>query len=155
MPTERTNKLSRRALLAAGSGAVTIAMWPLKSFAAQQDMDAARQELFGDRPVKEGRVTLKMPPIAENGNSVPLSVEVDSPMTEADHVRRIVILSPRNPLPLIAEFEFSPRSGRAAAATRIRLGGTQRIIAIAEMNDGTLWSGGVETMVTLAACVVL
>ncbi len=132
-----------------------IAASPLRSFAAQADLERARRELFGDRPVTEGRVSLKLPPIAENGFSVPLSVDIDSPMTADDYVKRVAILSPRNPLPLIAQYHFSPQSGCASVEARIRMSGTQTIQAIAEMSDGTLWSGSQETVVTLAACVVL
>jgi sulfur-oxidizing protein SoxY len=134
---------------------VLVAASPLRSHAEQADLDQARRELFGMRPVTEGRVTIKLPPIAENGYSVPLSVEVDSPMTKEDFVKRVAILSPRNPLPLISQFYFSPDSGRAKVDARIRMSGTQSIQAIAEMNDGSLWSGSRETVVTLAACVVL
>ena len=147
--------LNRRDLLALGTGTVLVAASPLSSHAEQADLDQTRRELFGMRPVSEGRVTIKLPPIAENGYSVPLSVEVDSPMTEQDFVKRVAILSPRNPLPLISQFYFSPGSGRAKVDARIRMSGTQSIQAIAEMNDGSLWSGSRETVVTLAACVVL
>ena len=146
--------LNRRDFLALGSGVVTISAMPLKSFAAEVDLERARRELFGVRPIQEGRVSVTLPPIAENGYSVPLSVIVDSPMTAADHVKRIAILSPRNPLPVIAQYHFTPRSGRAAVDARIRMSGTQAIQAVAEMNDGTLWSGSMETVVTLAACVL-
>lgn len=147
--------LNRRDVLALGTGTVLIAASPLRAHAEQADLDQARRELFGTRSISEGRVTLKLPPIAENGYSVPLSVEVDSPMTEQDYVKRIAILSPRNPLPLISQFYFSPSAGRAKVDARIRMSGTQSIQAIAEMNDGSLWSGSRETVVTLAACVVL
>lgn len=147
--------LNRRDVLTLGTGCVLIAASPLRSHAEQVDLEQARRELFGTRPVTEERVRLKLPPIAENGYSVPLSVEVDSPMTEQDYVKRIAILSPRNPLPLISQFHFSPGSGRAKVDARIRMSGTQSIQAIAEMSDGSLWSGSRETVVTLAACVVL
>lgn len=147
--------LNRRDLLAFGAGSVLIASSPLRSFASQAELEQARRELFGNRPVTEGRVSLTLPPIAENGFSVPLSVEVDSPMTDRDFVKRVAILSPRNPLPLIAQYHFTPHSGRAKVDARIRMSGTQSIQAIAEMSDGSLWSGSQETVVTLAACVVL
>ena len=150
-----TFDLDRRALLSYGAGAVLIAASPLRSHADAADLERARRDLFGTRPVTEGRVSLKLPPIAENGYSVPLSVEVESPMTDQDYVKRVAILSPRNPLPLISQFHFSPGSGRAKIDARIRMSGTQSIQAIAEMSDGTLWSGSRETVVTLAACVVL
>ena len=145
----------RRRWLALGAGAVLISTSPLPAFATPAELDAARRDLFGDRTINEGRVEVKLPPIAENGYSVPLSITIDSPMRSIDYVKRVAILSPRNPLPLIGQFHFTPRSGRAKVDTRIRMSGTQAIQAIAEMNDGTLWSGSKETVVTLAACVVL
>ena len=155
MRNDRHISLNRRHLLTAGAGAVFVAATPLRSGAAQADLEQARRDLFGTRPVTEGRVLLQLPPIAENGYSVPLKVEVDSPMSETDHVKRVVILSRRNPLPVIGEFNLSPYSGRAEVSTRIRMSGTQSIQAIAEMSDGSLWRGSMETVVTLAACVVL
>lgn len=155
MKMDNSITLNRRSLLLGASGAVSIAAFPLQAIADQADLEQARRELFGDRPIREGRVTVKLPPIAENGYSVPLSVTVDSPMTADDYVERVAILSPRNPLPNIAQFHFTPRSGKAFVSTRIRMSGTQSIQAIAEMNDGSLWSGSMQTVVTLAACVVL
>ena len=99
-------------------------------------------------------MTLKVPPISENGYSVPLMVEVDSPMTPEDHVLRIALFAEENPLPDIARFELGPRAGRARVQTRIRMGGSQKIRAIAEMSDGSLWGTETFSIVTLAACVV-
>ena len=155
MKLDNSITLNRRSLLLGATGAVSIATLPLQAIADQADLEQARRDLFGDRPIREGRVTVKLPPIAENGYSVPLSVTVDSSMTADDYVKSVAILSPRNPLPNIAQFHFTPRSGKAFVSTRIRMSGTQSIQAIAEMNDGSLWSGSMQTVVTLAACVVL
>ena len=149
------DNLSRRGFMAATGGVVFVSALPIKASASEADLIAARTKLFGNRPITEGRVKLELPPIAENGHSVPLRVEVDSPMTETDYVKQIAILSPRNPLPLIGQFHLTPQSGRALVSTRIRMSGTQAIQAVAEMSDGSLWSGSMETVVTLAACVVL
>jgi sulfur-oxidizing protein SoxY len=146
---------TRRQLLAAGGGAILISAVPLKTHADEADLLRARAELFGDRAIQEGRVTVKLPPIAENGHSVALTVSVDSPMTEDDYVKQIAVFSPRNPLPLIAQHHLTPLSGRAQVSSRIRMSGTQAIQAVAQMSDGSLWSGSMETVVTLAACVVL
>ncbi len=154
-PAQPKTMFSRRTLIRLGAGSVLVAATPLPVFATPDDVKAAQQELFGSRIIREGRVKLKLPAIAENGYSVPLSVEVDSPMTEDDHVRQIAIFSPRNPIANVARFQLGPRAGRAAVSTRIRLGGTQAVQAIAEMSDGRLWSGSAQTVVTLAACVVL
>ena len=101
MPDRRAQpqiKFSRRTLIRLGAGSVLIAATPLPAFATPDDVKAAQQELFGNRVIREGRVKLKLPAIAENGYSVPLSVEVESPMMEDDHVRLIAVFSPRNPI---------------------------------------------------------
>lgn len=152
---DTSHSLNRRDLLTLGGGAIAITALPLTSHADQADLERVRRNLFGVRPIREGRVTVKLPPIAENGYSVPISVTVDSPMTADDYVKRVAILSPRNPHPLLAQYHFTPRSGRAAVDARIRMSGTQAIQAVAEMSDGSLWSGSMETVVTLAACVIL
>lgn len=147
--------INRRQLLQSGAVSIAASALPLSAFATEEDVQRAVKEMFGTGEITEGRVTLKLPPIAENGYSVPLNVQVDSPMRADDHVRRIGIFAPRNPIPVLAQFHLSPRSGKAEVATRIRMGGTQKILAVAEMSDGSLWSGSDETVVTLAACVVL
>jgi sulfur-oxidizing protein SoxY len=138
-----------------GAGAVLISATPLLAMAEEEDLQAAVKAAFGNRKINDDKVTLELPPISENGYSVPLSVRVDSPMTDADHITQIAIFSPRNPLPDLIRFKLGPRAGKAEITTRIRLSGTQRLIAIAEDNQGNLWRGGAETMVTLAACVIL
>lgn len=148
--------LSRRQLLTGATGMIAISALPLSpAHADTAQLQAAKLKLFGDRPVTEGRVDITIPPISENGFSVPLQVTVDSPMSEADHVRTIAVLSPRNPVAELVQFHLGPRAGVADVSTRIRLAGTQSIQAIAEMSDGSLWSASRETVVTLAACVVL
>jgi len=102
---------------------------------------------------RTGRVTLTLPALAESGNSVRLKVQVDSPMTAEAHVQSIHILSEKNPRPVIARFSLGPRAGRAEVSTRIRLAGTQQVVAVAVMNDGTAWLATAEVVVTAAACV--
>ena len=155
MTRQSALQLNRRAFIAGSGGGVLISALPGLARADEAALIQARLELFGRRAIQEGRVTVKLPPIAENGHSVPLTVSVDSPMTADDYVKRIAVLSPRNPLANVAQFHLGPRSGKAEVATRIRLSGTQSIQAIAELSDGSLWSGSMETLVTLAACVVL
>ncbi|MEM6534419.1 MAG: thiosulfate oxidation carrier protein SoxY [Pseudomonadota bacterium] len=123
--------------------------------AASTQLDDTARSLFGDAPIETGRVTVKMPPIAENGYSVPIDISVESPMTADDHVTRIAIISERNPVATIAQFHLSPQSGLAHVSTRIRLAGTQDVLVVAEMNDGSLWSATTEIVVTLAACIIL
>jgi sulfur-oxidizing protein SoxY len=145
--------LSRRSLLA---GAVGILVLPLGSVAdaAPEDMTEAMAEALGrDASIKPGRIKIELPQLAENGNSVPLKIAVESPMSAADHVKTIFIFSERNPVPNVVRFHLGPRSGVARVQTSIRLAGTQRITAVARMSDGSLWSGGADVIVTQAACL--
>ena len=114
---------------------------------------AAVKRIVGDTKVARGRVKLTLPPLIDNGNSVPLSVSVESPMTEADHVKAIHVLTEKNPLPDVITFALGPRAGRASFATRVRLADTQTVTAIAQMSDGSFWSDGAEVVVTLSACL--
>ena len=104
-------------------------------------------------PVRQGRVKLDMPLLADNGNSVSMSVSVESPMTEADHVRAIHLISERNPEARMASFHLGPRAGSAEITSRVRLAGSQRVVALAEMSDGSFWMGSANVVVTLSACV--
>lgn len=120
--------------------------------ATPESMRAALDAFAGGVPVSEGRVTLDVPLLVENGNAVPLKVSVESPMTEDDYVQEVAIFNERNPLPDVIRFHFTPRSGRAAAETRIRLSGTQNVHAVARMSDGSLWSAVTDVIVTAPAC---
>ena len=116
-------------------------------------MDKAIKDMFGSAPIREGRIKLSIPTLSENGYSVDLKVEAESPMSDDDFVRQIAVFSERNPIPLIASYHFTPLSGRAELSSKIRLGGTQIVHAIAEMSDGSLWKTSTKVYVTLAACV--
>lgn len=145
-------RITRRRAIALGVGAVS--MLTLRpAFATPEAMRAAIGDFVGEASPRDGRVTLDVPPLVENGNAVPVTVSVESPMTEADFVRGIALFNEKNPLPQVARFHLTPRSGRAAVSTRIRLADSQRIIAVAEMSDGSFWQAGADVIVTLAACV--
>jgi sulfur-oxidizing protein SoxY len=116
-------------------------------------MAEAIKAFVGDAEVQKGRVTLEIPALVENGNSVPVKVTVESPMTPQDFVKTIAIFNERNPQPNVANFHLSAKAGRAEVSTRIRLGDSQNIVAIAQLSDGTFWSDTAELVVTLPACV--
>jgi sulfur-oxidizing protein SoxY len=122
------------------------------ALATVADATQAADKIVGHQKVSMGRVTLVIPPLVENGNLVTMKVSVESPMTKADHVQAIHIVAEGNPLPNVVSFYLSPRAGRAEVTTRIRLGDSQRVRAIAHMSDGSFWQGDAETLVTLAAC---
>jgi sulfur-oxidizing protein SoxY len=116
-------------------------------------LEEAIREVTGGAPLKSGRVKLDVPPLVDNGNTVPLSVTVDSPMTAADHVKAIYVFTEKNPQPKVIGVHLGPRAGRAQIATRARIADSGSVIAVAHMSDGSFWSDRVETIVTLSACL--
>lgn len=125
---------------------------PLSAFAKKADADEAIQKITGGATPKEGKVTLTIPPLVENGNLVVLKVSVDSPMTANDYVKTIHVIAEGNPLPNIFTAYLTPRSGTANITTRVRLADSQKVWAIAQMSNGSFWQGSAETLVTLSAC---
>ena len=140
---------TRRLVLLGGAG-FSLAPTAVASPAA---MDDAIRNLVGEATIQRGKVTLELPPIVENGNTVPLTVSVESPMTDADHVASIHIFNQKNPQPYVAAFHLGLRAGKAVVSTRIRLADSQRVMVIARLGDGSLWSDSADVIVTLAACV--
>jgi sulfur-oxidizing protein SoxY len=140
----------RRRCVAGGLVAVALAR---PAGATPESLAAAIGDFAGEAPIGSGKVRLDVPPLLENGNAVPLTVAVDSPMTPEDHVRRIAVFNERNPQPHVVIARIGPRTGRATISTRIRLATSQRLVAVAEMSDGTFWSDSAQVVVTLAACV--
>lgn len=150
---EPATLLTRRSVLAGlGAGFVLIAM-PVR--ADDASVAEAIKAAFGEKPRTDGRVTMTLPPLAESGNTVPLTVSIDSAMTEADSVKRVMIFANRNPRPLIATMMFGPKAAKAEFSTNLRLSGTQDVITIAEMTDGSIFQAQVRVMVTVGACDTL
>jgi sulfur-oxidizing protein SoxY len=137
------------AVIAAAPATATVAPGTKPSVVSMLE---AIQRTVGSATINKGKVKLELPPLVENGNAVGLAVRVDSPMTQADHVKAIHVFSEKNPQPYVATFRLGPRAGRASVATRVRLADTQTVVAICEMSDGSLWSDSVNVVVTLAAC---
>jgi sulfur-oxidizing protein SoxY len=148
---------TRRAVLAGASAAGVLgAVPPLlvrPAVATPEKMQAAIKSVIGEAPVKKGKVTLDIPPLVENGNTVAMSVTVESPMTATDRVKVVHVFNEKNPQPNVIDAHFGPRAARAAFSTRIRLADTQTLVAIAEMSDGSFWSDSIDVIVTLAACL--
>ena len=115
--------------------------------------DEALRKVTGGAELRTGKVKLDIPPLIDNGNAVPLTVTVDSPMTEKDHVRTIHVLTEKNPQPNVVSVHLGPRAGRANITTRVRLADTQTVTAIAQMSDGSFWVDRVPVVVTLSACL--
>ena len=142
----------RRQLLAAGAGfGLCITLRP--ALAAPDSLADAINTFAGGAPVAIGRVVLDVATLVDNGNTVPISVTVDSPMTAASFVTAIAVFNERNPQRDVARFMLGQRSGRAHVSARIRLATSQKLTAVARMNDGSFWSHTVEVIVTLAACI--
>ena len=139
----------------AAAAALSLAA-PSAVFATEdaKTLDEAIKHVVGDKELMDGAsvITLELPQIAENGNTVPLGISIDSPMTEADHVTSVHLFAAGNPRPDVASFNFSPSNGYAEAATRMRLAKTQDIIAIAEMSDGKAYMTRAEVKVTIGGC---
>lgn len=147
----------RQFLLSAGSAAAGIGLGSLIQVRPARATPAAMQDaiskVVGPARVSAGKLKLDLPPLVENGNTVPITVSVESPMTEADHVRAIHVFTEKNPQPEVVSFRLGPRAGRASVATRIRLADTQTVVAICELSNGSFWSGSAAVVVTLAACL--
>jgi sulfur-oxidizing protein SoxY len=144
-------RLTRRTMLSATAFAgVALVLRP--SHATVDPEMALAEQLFGRTPVLSDRLRLDMPAVFPNGYTVPLALDVDSPMTETDHVRTVHVVAPRNPLVRVASFHFTPRSGRARISTRIRLAEPQNVIAVAEMSDGMLLMAKTWVEVEINGC---
>ncbi len=139
----------RRKLLAAGI-AVAVAG---PAFATPAEMAAAISTFTGGATPKAGRVKLEVAALVDNGNAVPVSVVVESPMSAADHVTAIAIFNERNPQTDVVKFTLGPRAGKAQVSTRIRMATSQKLTAVARMSDGSFWASSADVIVTLAACV--
>ena len=150
------NDSSRRQFLGLAGGAAVLGVVPMVTLrpaeATPAELASAIRNVTGGAAVKTGNVKLDVPPLVENGNTVPMTVSVTSPMAPEDFVRSIHVFNEKNPQPNIGNFHLGPHSGRAQVSTRIRLADSQKIVAIARLSDGTFWSTSVEVVVTLAAC---
>jgi sulfur-oxidizing protein SoxY len=145
---------TRRALLAAVAGAGIAAVVRIEpSPATPASMKASIRKVAGEAPVKKGKVHINVPALVENGNSVSLSIKVDSPMTAEDHVKAIHVFNELNPQPNVISAYFGPRAGLAKISTRFRLADTQTVVAIAQMSDGSFWSASADVVVTVPACL--
>jgi sulfur-oxidizing protein SoxY len=136
------------------AGAAILSALPLAaSRATPQAMQEAIRKIVGEAELRHGKVRLDVPSLVENGNAVPLTVSVDSPMTEAGYVKAIHIVNEKNPQPHVMSVTLGPRAARASVSIRIKLADSQQVVAVAEMSDGSFWSESADVIVTIAACV--
>jgi sulfur-oxidizing protein SoxY len=143
----------RRRFMTGAASLLVLPLLPRTALAQLSVLDPNVLAFTRGAEVRTGRVKLSLPSLADNGNSVPLRVVVDSPMSAADHVNTIALFSSRNPEPNIARFTLGPRAGRADISTRVRLAGSQRVMAVAQMSDGSFWMDSREIVLTISACV--
>jgi sulfur-oxidizing protein SoxY len=147
---------TRRQFLGLAGGAAVLGAVPVVTLrpaeATPAMLASAIRTVTGGVAVKTGKIKLDVPPLVENGNTVPLTVSVASPMAPEDFVKSIHVFNEKNPQPNIGNFYFGPNAGRAQVSTRIRLADSQKVVAIARLSDGSFWSASVDIVVTLAAC---
>jgi sulfur-oxidizing protein SoxY len=153
----KSENSSRRQFLGlAGSAAVMVGAVPIVTLrpaeATPATLTSAIRNVVGAAMVQNGRVKIDVPPLVENGNTVPMTVTVTNPMTPDDYVKSIHVFNEKNPQPNIGNFYLGPRAGRAQISTRIRLADSQKIVAIARLSDDSFWSVSADVVVTLAAC---
>ena len=147
---------TRRQFLGLAGGVAALGAVPMVTLRPAEATPAmlatAIRSVVGTAMVRTGKVKLDIPPLVENGNTVPMTVSVLSPMTAEDYVKSIHVFNEKNPQPNIGNFYLGPRAGRAQISTRIRLADSQKITAIAHLSDGSFWSSTADVIVTLAAC---
>jgi sulfur-oxidizing protein SoxY len=152
----KSKHTSRRQFLSLAGGAAVLGGVPIVTVrpveATPAMLATAMRNIVGEAPVRTGKVKLDVPPLVENGNTVPMTVSVSNPMTPDDYVKSIHVFNEKNPQPNVGNFYLGQRAGRAQISTRIRLADSQKIVAIARLSDDSFWSATVDVVVTLAAC---
>ena len=150
MRTTRRQFLSLAGSVTAVGAIPIVTLRPLNATPAM--LNTAIRNVVGEAPIRTGKVKIDIPPLVENGNTVPMTISVASPMTADDYVKSIHVFNEKNPQPNIGNFYFNPSSGRAQVSTRIRLADTQKVVAIARLSDDSFWQVTADVVVTLAAC---
>ncbi len=149
----KSAELTRRdALAMAAIAGLAAILAPRMSFADEKAVAEEIKKLYGDKKFESGKIKLDVPEIAENGLVVPINVDVESPMTDADHVKSVHVFAEGNPLPGVVSYKFTPACGKASASTRMRLAETQNIVCIAEMSNGKLYMAKANVKVTIGGC---
>ncbi|HVY06469.1 MAG TPA: thiosulfate oxidation carrier protein SoxY [Burkholderiales bacterium] len=147
---EKGDASRRRAMLGFAAGATLLVLRP--GLVLADELEDALKDAFGMREIRRGRVKLEMPRIAENGNVVPVTISVESPMTPDDHVRGIHLFAQKNRVPRVFDVELGPWNGKAVVSSRVRVAMSQQIVAVAAMADGSLWSGAADVEVVTSDC---
>ena len=144
--------MTRRGALLLGAG-LTVALFAAdEGLATPAEADAEIAKFTGGKTAENGKIAIDLPDIAENGNTVPLSIKIDSAMTADDYVSEILVVGDANPNPGIVRFHLTPMAGRAEVATRIRLGGTGNVTVAAKTSTGKLYADRKAVKVTVGGC---
>ena len=145
--------INRRQAFLLGGGFVALTVLPMAAN-AEPSNDAAEliKKFTGGKEAAKGKITLDLPEIAENGNTVPLALTVESPMTAENYVKEVLFVADGNPNAGVATLMFTPMSGKVEASIRIRLAQTQNVIAVAKMSDGSLFTERKTVKVTIGGC---
>lgn len=152
---ETSGGVTRRHVLVltgAAAAAASVGLLPSIAAADKAAVDDAIKMKTGGKSTQSGKITLDLPQIAENGNTVPIGIEVDSPMSGSDYVKSVHIFAEGNPNPDVASAHFTPANGVAKVSTRMRLLKTQNIHVVAEMSNGKMYRESVEVKVTIGGC---
>jgi sulfur-oxidizing protein SoxY len=152
MVLKPVQKTRREALAMAAIAGLATILAPRLSFADEQAVAAEIKKLYGDKKFDSGKIKLDVPEIAENGLVVPVNVDIESPMTDADYVKSVHVFAEGNPMPGVVSYKFTPACGKASASTRMRLAETQNIVCIAEMSNGKLYMAKANVKVTIGGC---
>jgi sulfur-oxidizing protein SoxY len=152
MILKSVEKTRRETLAMAAIAGLAAILAPRLSLADEQAVAAEIKKLYGDKKFESGKIKLDVPEIAENGLVVPVNVDIESPMTDADYVKSVHMFAEGNPLPAVVSYRFTPACGKASASTRMRLAETQNIVCIAEMSNGKLHMAKANVKVTIGGC---
>lgn len=147
-----TDYSRREVLRLAGFASIALAITAGRAEATKDEVTSAIAKLYGEKKFDSGKIKLDVPEIAENGLVVPINIEVESPMTEADYVKAVHVFAEENPLPNVISYKFTPACGKAAASARMRLAQTQDIVCVAEMSNGSLYMTKSQVKVTIGGC---
>lgn len=146
--------MKRRTFIASSAAVMaTVVVRPVAALTRSNVLTTLVNQYAAGGAVREGRVTFDIAPLVDNGNTVPIEITVDSPMTRDQHVVGIAVFNEKNPQNDVAQFTLTPLSGRARVATRMRLAVTQQLVAVAKMNDGSCWTHTVDVLVTVSSCI--
>jgi len=146
--------MKRRTFIASSAAImITVVVRPVAALAQRSVLTTLVNQYAGGGTVREGRVKFDIAPLVDNGNTVPVEISVDSPMTRDQHVVGIAVFNEKNPQNDVAQFTLTPLSGRARVATRMRLAVTQQLVAVAKMNDGSCWTHTLDVLVTVSSCI--